>query len=285
MNTRFLWRAIAIALLLGSGTVAGAEPDPGRDGARPMPPPGMRMGGGRMQRMFLGINIARPNGGGPVDGVLVEGVTPGGAAEAAGIEAGDVLTQVAGTDLAAQTPREAAARLIGIMEKARPGEPLAVALRRGKESRKVDVTPVEFTPDVFTGAGPGVLPRGGADHDGRRGGYMWRHFGAMPGLELVELTPKLGRYFGTESGILVVRAPPPDKVPIEEGDVILSIGGRTPRDPTHAMQILASYAPGEELAVEVIRDRKKRSLQFRLPEPGPMPFNGRLMRSSRWRSA
>jgi S1-C subfamily serine protease len=248
-------------------SAADVERSQGSAAARPMPPPGFWIAGGRSQRAFLGVNIASTDGGGAVDGVLIEGVTPGGAAEAAGLEPGDVMTEVAGTDLAAQSAREAATRLIGLMEKATPGEPIPVTYRRGKSTHKVEVTPAEMTPEAFIGFGPGPF------RDFRAGqpdaGYRWRHFGAMPGLELVELTPKLGRYFGAESGILVVRAPPGDRVPLEEGDVILSIGGRTPRDPAHAMQILASYAPGEELPVEILRDRKKQSLKFRLPESGP----------------
>lgn len=267
-TSRVRQAAALITLLVAAATsVAAAAADHDRRSGRELQPPGMRLAALRMQRAFLGINIARNGGDGPVDGVLIEGVTPGGAAEAAGLEAGDVLTDVAGTSLAAQTPREAAVRLIGLMEKAQPGEPVAVTYRRGKASKKVEVKPTEMTPDVFMGGGPGPFP--GAEPRGP--GYRWRHFGAMPGLELVDLTPKLGRYFGVESGILVVRAPPPDKVPLEEGDVILSIGDRKPRDPTHAMQILASYAPGEELPIEIVRDRKKQSLKFRLPEPGPRP--------------
>ena len=48
-------------------------------------------------------------------------------------------------------------------------------------------------------------------------------------LELVPVTPKLGQYFGTDKGLLVVRAPPAPGAGLEEGDVILTIGGRTPR--------------------------------------------------------
>ncbi len=64
-------------------------------------------------------------------------------------------------------------------------------------------------------------------------------------LELVPITPKLGQYFGTDKGLLVVRAPAEAGARLEEGDVILAIGGRTPESPRHALRILGSYQPGE----------------------------------------
>ena len=59
-------------------------------------------------------------------------------------------------------------------------------------------------------------------------------------LELVPVTPKLGQYFGTDKGLLVVRAPAEAGAKLEEGDVLLTIGGRTPENPRHAFRILGS---------------------------------------------
>jgi serine protease DegS len=99
----------------------------------------------------------------------------------------------------------------------------------------------------------------------------------MPGgrgfraLELVPLTPKLGQYFGTDKGLLVVKAPPASAGGrLEEGDVILTIGGRTPENPRHAFRILGSYEPKEKVRVEVLRQRKRLALDMEMPEAGPM---------------
>jgi S1-C subfamily serine protease len=92
-------------------------------------------------------------------------------------------------------------------------------------------------------------------------------------LELVPVTPKLGQYFGTDKGLLVVRAPAEAGAKLEEGDVILAIGGRTPENPRHAFRILGSYQPGETVKVEVLRQRKRMAVDLKVPErpaEGPM---------------
>ena len=52
--------------------------------------------------------------------------------------------------------------------------------------------------------------------------------GVFGSAELVPMTPKLGQYFGTDKGLLVVRAPDDSRLKLEEGDVIVDIDGRTP---------------------------------------------------------
>jgi hypothetical protein len=97
-------------------------------------------------------------------------------------------------------------------------------------------------------------------------------------LELVPVTPKLGQYFGTDKGLLVVRAPGAAGSKLEEGDVILTIGGRTPENPRHAFRILGSYQPAEQVKVEVLRQRKRVTLDMQVPQdaghgfrPGAVP--------------
>jgi len=90
--------------------------------------------------------------------------------------------------------------------------------------------------------------------------------GPLADMELVTLTPQLGRYFGADKGVLVVRAPHDGALKLQDGDVILAIDGRQPTSGSHATRILASYQPGEKVALRVIRDRKTLELQATLPE-------------------
>ena len=76
-------------------------------------------------------------------------------------------------------------------------------------------------------------------------------------MELTALTPRLGRYFGTDHGILVVRAPTHGVLNLEDGDVILSIGGRTPVSSSQAIRILTSYDPGEKIRLVVLREHRR----------------------------
>jgi S1-C subfamily serine protease len=83
-------------------------------------------------------------------------------------------------------------------------------------------------------------------------------------MELVELTPGLGAYFGTEQGVLVVRAPRDDTLGLEDGDVILEISGRAPMGVGHALRILASFEPGERLELTIMRAQQRRTLEVDL---------------------
>lgn len=130
-------------------------------------------------------------------------------------------------------------RLINIVSQLEAGKPVSVELRRGTQNRTVRVTPIEddeapavarlltdrtptsrsygfsfstpparelpgtfATPDmvtlespsmnVFSGNGPGAFM------------YSWYNNGLFANLELVSLNEKLGSYFGTSEGVLVV---------------------------------------------------------------------------------
>jgi S1-C subfamily serine protease len=90
--------------------------------------------------------------------------------------------------------------------------------------------------------------------------------GALADLELATLTPQLGRYFGTDKGVLVVRAPAGGALKLQDGDVILAIDGREPTSGSHVTRILASYQPGEKVILRIVRDRKTVNLEAILPE-------------------
>jgi S1-C subfamily serine protease len=70
----------------------------------------------------------------------------------------------------------------------------------------------------------------------------------------------------------VVKAPPAAQgaAGLEEGDVILSIGGRTPENPRHAFRILGSYQPGEKVKFDVLRQRKRLALDVQMPDVDPV---------------
>jgi len=84
-------------------------------------------------------------------------------------------------------------------------------------------------------------------------------------MELATLTPRLGSYFGSEQGVLVVRAPPDGAVKLEDGDVILAIDGRQPTSGSHATRILSSYQPGEKFTLRIIRQHKTLEVDATLP--------------------
>ena len=99
-------------------------------------------------------------------------------------------------------------------------------------------------------------------------------------MELADLSPALGQYFGTSHGVLVVRVPhDADFLKLQDGDVILSIDGRVPENGSHATRILRSYQPGEKIGLKIMRQKKSQELEGTLPErrhlgPRPGPNGG-----------
>jgi hypothetical protein len=89
--------------------------------------------------------------------------------------------------------------------------------------------------------------------------------GPVGAMQLTTLTPELGRYFGADRGVLVVRAPTHGVLKLQDGDVILSIGGRTPASTSQAMRILTSYDPGQKIRLVVLREHHRLDITATMP--------------------
>jgi len=236
-------------------------------------------------RPRLGVNIGGENSDGPVEGVKIVGVTPGTAADDAGLRAGDVITAINGDSVSAESAVEANRLVLDFMQGVEEGDILEVEyLRDGKvgsvevEPRSVDIRAYAFggmprdfsmptAPDVH------VMPPMAEYFRFAWAGNVWAD------MELVELNEGLGKYFGTDTGVLVVSAPESDSLQLEDGDVIVSIDGREPTSVRHALRILGSYQAGESLEIQILREKKKRTLEVDVPdnrsgmirEPHPAP--------------
>lgn len=234
-------------------------------------------------------------------GARIAEVTPDGPADKAGLKAGDIITRfngvalggVAGDDDDESGP---AAKLIELARKLGKGDTVDVEYRRGSENGKLklvaqvlpetamrrftvrpDVPEMRTMPDMpdmrtmpdmgrmrrmpFMGDGQGMPMDPGAmgrvrifmDHDGGE-------------LNLTDLNPGLGEYFGAKSGVLVLETPKDSTIPLKAGDVIVSIDGRAPTSEAHARRILGSYEAGETAKVEVLRKQKKLTLTWKTAE-------------------
>jgi S1-C subfamily serine protease len=220
--------------------------------------------GGGPRRAILGVQLD-PGGGN--DGARIREVSPGGPAAEAGIQPRDVIVMMNGTDVKGDSARE----VVRIMRKVEPDSKVNVrVLRDGKPKDFIVIArPAAFA--MFNPPVPPQPPRApGAprfDEDFELDMPFVRHFGRhFSDMELTALTPQLGRYFGTEEGILVVRAPEEEGLKLEDGDVILSIDGREPTSGSHATRILRSYQPGEKVSMRVMRQKKAMTVEVTLPE-------------------
>ncbi len=85
----------------------------------------------------------------------------------------------------------------------------------------------------------------------------WRYsfaYSAMHGLDLIELNPGLGAYFGTSEGVLVADADEDSPLGLRAGDVVVRVEGRTVDDVAELRRILRSYTEDEEIEFSIWRD-------------------------------
>lgn len=210
-------------------------------------------------RAILGVQIEPRVG---VAGAPVVAVSPGGAAEAAGIEAGDVITGIDSTDLAKEA--QPARALVERLRELKPDTKVKLRVTRAGKSREFELMPRVAPPMNRTAAGGDgdprlikrfILRQGPPPPPGMGMGMGMGEPRHLAGLELATLSPRLGGYFGAKAGVLVVRAGNP-AFKLEDGDVITAVGGREPTSAAHVTRILRSYQPGEQLTIKVLRDRK-----------------------------
>jgi hypothetical protein len=239
------------------------------------------------------LSVGRPQMGviletsrrGEADGAVIRAVTPGGPADEAGIEAGDVIVEANGTDLSSSgrrddTPSE---KLVGVIQELEEGETLSVRYRRGDETHTAEMEvrhlePLSYAYSFRTDSADNNMliyesPRAGVrvPDPTMTLDFAEPVFGAlMPfgwlSMEMVTLDEELGEYFGTSEGLLVIRPPKDDSIDLKSGDVILGIDGRTPSSPSHALRIMRSYDPGESMTIQVMRNKRNVEVTVTVPE-------------------
>ncbi|MFI5210876.1 MAG: PDZ domain-containing protein [Gemmatimonadales bacterium] len=226
-------------------------------------------------------------------GAEVQEVQPGSPADKSGLKAGDIITKFNGTALGgAKSPDDDQSgpglKLAELARATDVGDTVKIEYRRGTATMTTTAVaqnlastgPMKMQmrtmpdPGMWDQMGPmqGMGDMGGPNmmFRGRGGpGFFEYSFGGggWGALDLVNNNADLGAYFGTSQGVLVTQTPADSTIPLRGGDVILTIGGRTPKSAEHAMQILRSYDNGETIQVEVMRKQKKVALSWTVKQP------------------
>jgi S1-C subfamily serine protease len=203
-------------------------------------------------------------------GATVMGVSPGGPAAEAGLAPGDVIVALNGeSTLGPNAPRTVVDRMAAV----KPEAKVTVKVMRDGKPQEFTVTAragmVDFFPP-FDGPGPQWRPAGPVQAWGTEAGPGPGGNAIFEGMELADLSPALGQYFGTAQGVLVIRVPHDGEfLKLQDGDVILSIDGRVPENSSHATRILRSYQRGEKIRLKIMRQKKSIDLEGTLPERRP----------------
>jgi S1-C subfamily serine protease len=231
-------------------------------------------GAGEMTRLSfgrarIGVSVAVTDD--DRDGARIESVVSGGPAAKAGLRAGDIVTRFGDTRLSGEKPGE---RLVELAQALDPGDTVRVEYTR--DGRRSNATIVaEELDSGFTMTIPSMERLAPMVHD-LRDRVMLLGGAGIGGMQLKEITPELGEYFGTTEGVLVLDAPADSSLPLRAGDVILAIDGREVQSASHAHRILASYDADETVRFNVMRKQQRQTLEWKVPENRwRMQSNGR----------
>jgi C-terminal processing protease CtpA/Prc len=219
-------------------------------------------------------------------GAVLDAVTPDGPAAKAGLQSGDIVVTFEGQRLVT-TSGSPGDRLIELAGDMNEGDTVRIAYRRGRDARTALIVPKVLDDASYAyGFGVGgqadsamdrarrameramvVTPR--VEVGGRLDPMVWsmRVGTRWSDMELTTLDADLGAYFGATEGLLVVRAPKDGLLGLKSGDVILRIGGRVPSSPSNAMRIFRSYEPGDEVRIDIMRNKAAREVKAVVPQP------------------
>lgn len=86
------------------------------------------------------------------------------------------------------------------------------------------------------------------------------------GINLAELNPELGRYFGTDRGVLVLSTDGDALAGVKAGDVIQQVAGSEVSRPEDALRRLRDQPVESEVVMQLLRERKPITLNIRVPD-------------------
>ncbi len=216
---------------------------------------------GEVRRGLLGVNIkdldrvmAEALGLDKAQGVLIDGVVPGGAAEKAGVKQGDVVLEVDGGPVRDTT------ELKSVIGETPPGTRVDLLVMREGKEKHIGVVLGQLTAEALAERS---APGGGGGGETRQGRL---------GLAVQDLTPEVAEHLGYEgqSGVLVVGVRDGSEAArrgLQRGDLIQEVNRRPVGSVAEYEDALSAAARKGRSALFTVRRRGITSLVgLRLPE-------------------
>ncbi len=208
-------------------------------------------------------------------GLEVLGLTPGGRAEQAGFQIGDLLLAIDGLPVDPERPNS----VRDILRSKRAGDEVSVTLMREDERVELAVEPATSREAMVMMMQPGPAPDGerwieiervlegtGAADFTAPHRLAPRAAALGRNIDLVSNHPGLAAYFGTGDGVLVLRIDESNPLTLEAGDVIIRVDQQPVRRPVDIGRALIGREPGEMVQLEIMRHGVRIDLEHRIPE-------------------
>ena len=181
-------------------------------------------------RATLGVVLNQAND----QRLMIAGFTPQSSARDGGVEEGDVLIAIDAQDLTGELAT--ASTLIEYLETIKPGTEVVLTVMRGDDEHQITVE-THSRPPILGWIDQRFHDRQDVpyfeyrqERSNRNDGWLDRipwGYRNVPrvdesDVEVTDLNPDLGSYFGVDSGVLVIRAG--EESVLEAGDVIVAVG-------------------------------------------------------------
>lgn len=252
-------------------------------------------------RGFLGLIME----GSPVsEGIVITRIVPDSGAEEAGVKPGDLIIGVRGEEVIGSDETDRLHNGIASLGHLNAGDKVPLTLiRDGKTIERTvtakakpmqfvmmqkhlmtdelptDLAAIENTLQVLELDRRGLVEEERIKIEGLRerlhaqasimqesGFQHFKSYAWLRQLKMVALSPELGRYFGSDSGVLILNAPEDNPFGLQVGDVVTKVDGSMIDSPKSLMVYMYSYAPGAKLVLKLMRDNKPLTLDLKMPE-------------------
>ena len=233
---------------------------------------------GLFDRPRLGILLRSD----PERGVRISGISMNSPAAAAGLKSGDRLLSINGRKLDGKSADDRLDQARALLQVEQAGTAVQMEVESDGKRRRVTATAQPMGPPAI-GPMPFEMPKGDELSRALLGGSIPTGFDIAPfapslicpdeqtdcwlalsssrwrGLRLTALNPELGRYFGRDSGVLVL-SPGPALEDVQAGDVWLAIDGKAVNSGEQAMRALRPKAAATDYQIEYLREGKTATL-------------------------